>query len=77
MTLWDGELSFYPQPHRAAGFSVPLLIVIVVFVALAVSFLLILPGIRGHSVSGVSSSGLGVEGGTNRQLVAEGYGIVR
>ncbi|XP_016067281.1 PREDICTED: dual oxidase maturation factor 2 [Miniopterus natalensis] len=49
MTLWDGELPFYPQSRRAAGFSVPLLIVIVVFLSLAASFLLILPGIRGHS----------------------------
>ncbi|XP_066200151.1 dual oxidase maturation factor 2 [Saccopteryx leptura] len=49
MTLFDGELPFYPQPRHAAGFSVPLLIVIVVFLALATSFLLILPGIRGHS----------------------------
>ncbi|EHB07931.1 Dual oxidase maturation factor 2 [Heterocephalus glaber] len=49
MTLWNGVLPFYPQPQRAAGFSVPLLIVIVVFCALAGSFLLILPGIRGHS----------------------------
>lgn len=50
MTLWDGELPFYPQPRHAAGFSVPLLIVILVFLALATSFLLILPGIRGYSV---------------------------
>ncbi|XP_011353474.1 dual oxidase maturation factor 2 [Pteropus vampyrus] len=49
MTLWDGVLPFYPQPRHAAGFSVPLLIVILVFLTLAVSFLLILPGIRGHS----------------------------
>ncbi|XP_054420981.1 dual oxidase maturation factor 2 [Pteronotus mesoamericanus] len=49
MTLWDGELPFYPQTLHAASFSAPLLIVIVVFLALAVSFLLILPGIRGHS----------------------------
>ncbi|XP_070260875.1 dual oxidase maturation factor 2 [Myotis yumanensis] len=49
MTLWDGELPFYPQPRHAAGFSVPLLIVILVFLTLAASFLLILPGIRGHS----------------------------
>lgn len=52
MTLWDGVLPFYPQPRHAAGFSVPLLIVILVFLTLAVSFLLILPGIRGHSVRG-------------------------
>nr|XP_026247889.1 dual oxidase maturation factor 2 [Urocitellus parryii] len=49
MTLWNAVLPFYPQPRHAAGFSVPLLIVILVFLALAASFLLILPGIRGHS----------------------------
>ncbi|XP_068820216.1 dual oxidase maturation factor 2 [Capricornis sumatraensis] len=49
MTLWDGVLPFYPQPRHAAGLSVPLLIVILVFLVLAASFLLILPGIRGHS----------------------------
>ncbi|XP_069845534.1 dual oxidase maturation factor 2-like [Dipodomys merriami] len=49
MTLWNGVLPFYPQPRHAAGFSVQLLIVILVFLALAASFLLILPGIRGHS----------------------------
>ncbi|KAM4828966.1 dual oxidase maturation factor 2 [Thomomys bottae] len=49
MTLWNGVLPFYPQPRHAAGFSIQLLIVIVVFLALAGSFLLILPGIRGHS----------------------------
>ncbi|XP_008581319.1 PREDICTED: dual oxidase maturation factor 2 [Galeopterus variegatus] len=49
MTLWNGVLPFYPQPRHAAGFSVPLLIVILVFLALAASFLLILPGIRGHA----------------------------
>ncbi|XP_055134958.1 dual oxidase maturation factor 2 [Symphalangus syndactylus] len=49
MTLWNGVLPFYPQPRHAAGFSVPLLIVILVFLALAASFLVILPGIRGHS----------------------------
>ncbi|XP_008682214.1 dual oxidase maturation factor 2 [Ursus americanus] len=49
MTLWNGELPFYPQPRHPPGFSVPLLIVILVFLALAASFLLILPGIRGQS----------------------------
>lgn len=52
MTLWDGELPFYPQSPHAAGFNVPLLIVILVFLTLAASFLLILPGIRGHAVRG-------------------------
>ncbi|EDL28095.1 RIKEN cDNA 9030623N16 [Mus musculus] len=49
MTAWDGVLPFYPQPRHAASFSVPLLIVILVFLSLAASFLFILPGIRGHS----------------------------
>ncbi|KAM9063347.1 dual oxidase maturation factor 2-like isoform 4-T4 [Sarcophilus harrisii] len=49
MTLFNGELPFYPRPRYAAGINVPLLVVIVVFLALAASFLLILPGIRGHS----------------------------
>ncbi|KFO29691.1 Dual oxidase maturation factor 2 [Fukomys damarensis] len=49
MTLWNGVLPFYPQQRHAAGFSLPLLIVIVVFCALASSFLLILPGIRGRA----------------------------
>lgn len=53
MTAWDGVLPFYPQPRHAAGFSVPLLIVILVFLSLAASFLFILPGIRGHSVRGL------------------------
>ncbi|XP_012504685.1 PREDICTED: dual oxidase maturation factor 2 [Propithecus coquereli] len=49
MTLWNGVLPFYPQPRHAAGFCIQLLIVILVFSTLAASFLLILPGIRGHS----------------------------
>ncbi|XP_004687899.1 PREDICTED: dual oxidase maturation factor 2 [Condylura cristata] len=49
MTLWNGVLPFYPQPHHPAGFNIPLLIIIAVFLALGASFLLILPGIRGHS----------------------------
>ncbi|KAM6201795.1 dual oxidase maturation factor 2 [Rhynchocyon petersi] len=49
MTLWNGELPFYPRPRQAAGFSGPLLVVILVFLVLAASFLIILPGIRGHS----------------------------
>ncbi|XP_074091419.1 dual oxidase maturation factor 2 [Macrotis lagotis] len=49
MTLFNGVLPFYPRPLSAASISVPLLVVIVVFLALAASVLLILPGIRGHS----------------------------
>lgn len=61
MTAWDGVLPFYPQPRHAAGFSVPLLIVILVFLSLAASFLFILPGIRGHSVRGIPKA-LSLEG---------------
>lgn len=64
MTLWNGVLPFYPQSPHAAGFSVPLLIVIVVFLAFAASFLLILPGIRGHSVRETNSLDLGSGGAT-------------
>ncbi|XP_006883007.1 PREDICTED: dual oxidase maturation factor 2 [Elephantulus edwardii] len=49
MTLWNGELPFYPRPRQAAGFSGPLLVVILVFLVLAASFLIISPGIRGRS----------------------------
>ncbi|XP_004578173.1 dual oxidase maturation factor 2 [Ochotona princeps] len=49
MTLWNGVLPFYPQSPHSPGFTVPLLIVILVFLSFAASFLLILPGIRGHS----------------------------
>lgn len=52
MTLWNGVLPFYPQSPHSPGFTVPLLIVILVFLSFAASFLLILPGIRGHSVRG-------------------------
>uniref|UniRef100_G1L641 Uncharacterized protein n=1 Tax=Ailuropoda melanoleuca TaxID=9646 RepID=G1L641_AILME len=49
MTLWNGELLGLGRQLPAHLFSVPLLIVILVFLALAASFLLILPGIRGQS----------------------------
>ncbi|XP_004709550.1 dual oxidase maturation factor 2 [Echinops telfairi] len=49
MTLWNGQLPFYPQPRHAAGFSAPLLVVILVFLFLFATFLFVLPGIRGHS----------------------------
>uniref|UniRef100_A0A8D2JJ94 Dual oxidase maturation factor 1 n=1 Tax=Varanus komodoensis TaxID=61221 RepID=A0A8D2JJ94_VARKO len=50
MTFSDGSFPFYPQPRKPAGFDVSLVIVIVVFLVLAASFLLILPGIRGRAV---------------------------
>lgn len=71
MTLWDGELPFYPQPRHSANFSIPLLIIILVFLTLAVSFLLILPGIRGYSVKGYQKLGSGGEG-CYGQLISEG-----
>ncbi|XP_075387735.1 dual oxidase maturation factor 2 [Tenrec ecaudatus] len=49
MTLWNGQLPFYPQPRHAAGFSAPLLVVILVFLFLFATFLFVLPGIRGNS----------------------------
>ncbi|XP_043846229.1 dual oxidase maturation factor 2 [Dromiciops gliroides] len=49
MTLFNGIMPFYPQPRYDSVISVPLLVIIVVFLSLAASFLLILPGIRGHS----------------------------
>uniref|UniRef100_A0A8D2JAR0 Dual oxidase maturation factor 1 n=1 Tax=Varanus komodoensis TaxID=61221 RepID=A0A8D2JAR0_VARKO len=49
MTFSDGSFPFYPQPRKPAGFDVSLVIVIVVFLVLAASFLLILPGIRGRA----------------------------
>ncbi|XP_038275398.1 dual oxidase maturation factor 2 [Dermochelys coriacea] len=48
MTLFDGVYPFYPQPRKAFAFDVSSIIVIAVFLSLALSFLLILPGIRGR-----------------------------
>ncbi|XP_027513612.1 dual oxidase maturation factor 2-like [Corapipo altera] len=49
MTLFDGIYPFYPQQRKAAGFDISTIIVIVVFLTLACSFLLIIPGIRGRA----------------------------
>lgn len=51
MTLFDGVYPFYPQQRKAALFDISTIIVIVVFLTLAGSFLLIIPGIRGRAVS--------------------------
>ncbi|KAI1234953.1 Dual oxidase maturation factor 2, partial [Lamprotornis superbus] len=48
MTLFDGVYPFYPQQRKAAVFNINAIIVIVVFLTLACSFLLIIPGIRGR-----------------------------
>lgn len=50
MTLFDGIYPFYPQQRKAAVFDIRTIIVIVVFLTLACSFLLIIPGIRGRAV---------------------------
>ncbi|XP_065703797.1 dual oxidase maturation factor 2 [Patagioenas fasciata] len=49
MTLFDGIYPFYPQPRKAFVFNVSTIIVIVVFLTFACSFLLITPGIRGRA----------------------------
>ncbi|XP_053844721.1 dual oxidase maturation factor 2 [Vidua macroura] len=49
MTLFDGVYPFYPQQRKAAVFDISTIIVIVVFLTLACSFLLIIPGIRGRA----------------------------
>lgn len=50
MTLLDGIYPFYPQPRKTSVFNVSTIIVIVVFLTFACSFLLITPGIRGRAV---------------------------
>lgn len=50
MTLFDGVYPFYPQQRKAFVFDVSTIIVIVVFLTFACSFLLIIPGIRGQAV---------------------------
>ncbi|XP_026876564.2 dual oxidase maturation factor 1 [Electrophorus electricus] len=49
MTFYDDIYPFYPQQRTSFIFNTSLLTVILVFLVLAVSFLLILPGIRGKS----------------------------
>ncbi|XP_010128375.1 PREDICTED: dual oxidase maturation factor 2-like [Chlamydotis macqueenii] len=49
MTLFDGVYPFYPQQRKVSVFNVSTIIVIVVFLTFACSFLLIIPGIRGRA----------------------------
>ncbi|XP_010203904.1 dual oxidase maturation factor 2 [Colius striatus] len=49
MTLFDGIYPFYPQQRKAFVFDISTIIGIVVFLAFACSFLLIIPGIRGRA----------------------------
>ncbi|KAM8987441.1 dual oxidase maturation factor 2 [Ara ararauna] len=48
MTLLDGIYPFYLQQRKVSMFDVSTIIVIVVFLTFACSFLLIIPGIRGR-----------------------------
>lgn len=50
MTLLDGVYPFYLQQRKVSMFDVRTIIVIVVFLTFACSFLLIIPGIRGRVV---------------------------
>ncbi|XP_051546191.1 dual oxidase maturation factor 1-like [Myxocyprinus asiaticus] len=49
MTFYDGIYPFYPLQRSSFIIDISLLVVILVFSVVAVSFLLILPGIRGKS----------------------------
>uniref|UniRef100_A0A8B9NXB5 Dual oxidase maturation factor 2 n=1 Tax=Apteryx owenii TaxID=8824 RepID=A0A8B9NXB5_APTOW len=49
MTLFDGVYPFYPQQRKSFVFDVSTIIVIIVFLTLACSFLVIIPGIRGRA----------------------------
>lgn len=51
MTFYDDIYPFYPLQRTSFNFSSRLLTIILVFLVLALSLLLILPGIRGKSVS--------------------------
>jgi len=50
MTLFDGIYPFYPQQRKSFVFDVSTIIVVIVFLMLASTFLLIIPGIRGRVV---------------------------
>ncbi|XP_025970900.2 dual oxidase maturation factor 2 [Dromaius novaehollandiae] len=49
MTLFDGVYPFYPQQRKSFVFDISTIIVIIVFLTLACSFLIIIPGIRGRA----------------------------
>ncbi|KAM8804600.1 dual oxidase maturation factor 2 [Eudromia elegans] len=48
MTLFDGTYPFYLQQRKSFVFDISTIIVIIVFLTLACSFLIIIPGIRGR-----------------------------
>uniref|UniRef100_A0A669P246 Dual oxidase maturation factor 2 n=1 Tax=Phasianus colchicus TaxID=9054 RepID=A0A669P246_PHACC len=49
MTLFDGIYPFYLQQRKSFVFDVSTIIVVIVFLTLASTFLLIIPGIRGRA----------------------------
>lgn len=57
MTLFDGVYPFYLQQRKHFVFDVSTIIVIIVFLTFAATFLLIIPGIRGRAVRDPSSWG--------------------
>lgn len=58
MTFYDDIYPFYPLQRTPFIFSGRLLTIILVFLVFAVSLLIILPGIRGKSVSWSPATGL-------------------
>lgn len=57
MTLFNGVYPFYLQQRKHFVFDVSTIIVIIVFLTFAATFLLIIPGIRGRAVRDPSSWG--------------------
>ncbi|XP_015727823.1 dual oxidase maturation factor 1 [Coturnix japonica] len=49
MTLFDGIYPFYTQQRKSFVFDVSTIIVVIIFLTLASTFLLIIPGIRGRA----------------------------
>ncbi|NXQ34188.1 DOXA1 factor, partial [Alaudala cheleensis] len=48
MTLWDGSYPFYPGANACFPFDTTRAVIITVFLSMLVTFLIILPGIRGR-----------------------------
>lgn len=52
MTLWNGSYPFYPGANACFPFDTTRAVIVTVFLCVLVTFLIILPGIRGRGVSG-------------------------
>ncbi|NWU30083.1 DOXA1 factor, partial [Dyaphorophyia castanea] len=48
MTLWDGSYPFYPGANACFPFDTTRAVIVTVFLSLLVTFIIILPGIRGR-----------------------------